>query len=211
MKKPGAVSRPGVMHRSSYVLLDDGLLYEIRVTPVYGNRQPTSNFWPKRCCARSGAHRPRCRRVTSISACFAFWFWQLRPQRASTFCQTGTAPASACGAPRPAWFFDPSWTRTPRSTCGTHPPSTFQVTNSCAFDMDIDTLLVTRLSCLRAPEFSCRRAPGACANKTWVLPISRGAGQSRLARHCLALRSCDAVIPLARATAFAAVKPIWLT
>ena len=44
MKKPGAVSRPGVMHRSSYILLDDGLLYEIRVTPVYENRQRTIIF-----------------------------------------------------------------------------------------------------------------------------------------------------------------------
>jgi len=38
-----------------------------------------------------------------------------------------------------------------------------------------------------------------------------GARQSRLARHCLALRSCPGVIPWARAIALAANKPTWLT
>lgn len=38
---------------------------------------------------------------------------------------------------------------------------------------------------------------------------SAASRQSRLARHCLALRSCAGVIPLARAIAFAAAKPTW--
>ena len=166
MKKPGAVSRPGVMRRLSCVLLDDVLLYEIRVTPVYRNRQSTNNFWPKRCCARSGAHRPRCQRATSISACFAFSFWQPGPQRASTYYLTatcGTASASACGGPRPACFFDPSWTRTPRSIAGTHPPSTFHVT------IHAPLTWTSILSCLRdSPVYELLNFP-VCVllNKTW--------------------------------------------
>ena len=35
--------------------------------------------------------------------------------------------------------------------------------------------------------------------------------QSRVARHCLALRSCATVIPLARAIAVAVARPTWLT
>src|ERR1700745_1023789 len=41
--------------------------------------------------------------------------------------------------------------------------------------------------------------------------IASHACQSRLARHCLALRSCTAVIPLARAIAVAVARPTWLT
>ena len=104
-EKPGAVSRPGVMHRLSCVLLDDGLLYEIRVTPVYRNRQSTDNF------CRSGAAPAPARTARDVNARrrsvlrFAFSLWQPGPQRASTYCLTatcGTASASACGGPRPA-------------------------------------------------------------------------------------------------------------
>jgi hypothetical protein len=42
-------------------------------------------------------------------------------------------------------------------------------------------------------------------------PIGGGVGQSPLARHCLALRSCTSVIPLARAIALACAKPSRLT
>jgi hypothetical protein len=48
--------------------------------------------------------------------------------------------------------------------------------------------------------------------KSGRLPRStEDVGQSALARHCLAFRSCAGVIPLARAIALARARPIRLT
>ena len=63
------------------------------------------------------------------------------------------------------------------------------------------------LSCLRVPEFPLIARSGAFAVGTLAPPFGGGEAQSRLARHCLALRSWAAVIPLARAIALAATTP----